>query len=679
MSKLNNKVVLKYDSYNNIKSKLKRLKAINKYQKQMKETLTTHKDRRKKFKHGLILRMKDATKIDITKYIIKLEIYYEDTDTGGYGTGNIITVNNNSIYVLTAAHNVVTYDEWYNEWIDASVIAFKYNNKEFVGKASYTCPTYKSKFSKSEYNDIAIIVFENKEATFDNFTLLSCVVSDKEYSNIETFNGYILGYPGEYHDNIIWGMKGEIKSKKSDNKLCYKIDTTPGQSGSLIFGEIKRNVYGIMGIHTDGDFITKTNCGTKISGTKTLWIRDTIFRDVMDDDRKIPEYNWDPNSTKSTSKSPRTVHINQIKTDSVVIEALKGTPTGSSKSKRLPTPKASEYTDEEKIPTLKLSDYKTNTDWKLVIESVLKCIEDDDDKITILEQYETTAENLLQKDNKYKTLYLPDESFKKYFHNINGGYRFLNALGYKRVTGNCLKCYNVNKDNILAALQCITKITKELKKKRHNSMTMYDKPQSPSSPSISPPLLPSINNWVNSNSMYNQYNTPSQHGYGKSVTPNALPNDYYNSMGNWLYQSQPQLHQYTNKSHSPMNQYTHSTNKSQPQLNQYINNYNNNNNFKPNIVHTPNGIGNTFWQPPSISPANSSSTKLFEDYQGQTKSVSLNRNGYHNNRVFNPNIVSLPKGWGKGISNDGTPYYYNHKNKRSYWMHPCNPEFPKNI
>ena len=600
MSKLNNKIILKHDSYNNIKKKLKRLQAINKYQKEMKEVKSNNDDRRKRFKHGLILGMIDGTKIDITKFIVKLVMYFEDTNKAAVGTGNIITANNDTIYVLTAAHNVTAYDEFNDEWIDVTDIAFKYNNKEFIGKKLYICPTYKTKSSqyKSEYNDIAIIVFQNtvnKGLTFDNFTLLSCVVSDKEYSNIETINGYILGFPGEYNDNIIWGMKGVIKSKRNENKLCYKIDTTPGQSGSLIFGEIKNGIYGIMGIHTDGDMITKINCGTKINGNKRRWIIDTICSDVVNNEYKteISDTKTDLgyNSNHYDSVIWTTVPIKRSKTEPVIIQTPNGlrtsnkvrhTPNGSQKSKRITKTPHLSHSSKVLRNTSKVSIYKdheTNVDWNHLIENILQYISDAD-KYNVLKYYAMTADYLL---TGHTALYLNNEKIRSLFIDRIGGYQFLTELGFKQ-RNDKLICNNVNKINVNNALTVIKKKLRELKKKHNSNNNLYTKSK------------------IRIRSSIDNYNIPSQSPSNTSVNSNSVP--------------------------------------------------------------------------------------LFDPYKGRRKAIISNRksyqqdlmhrkfsNNYDNNKAFNPNNVPLPKGWLKRVSKNGTPYYYNFKTGKSYWKHPCDPEF----
>ena len=123
-----NKIVLKKRS---LKSKYKTFKGLKKMTKQTKEMLITGIDRRKKFPNGLTLTLKDKAKIDITKIIVKLIVYYDELPqgtNGGVGTGNIITVKDNKIYVLTCAHNVTTYDKWNKKWVNASDISFIHNN-----------------------------------------------------------------------------------------------------------------------------------------------------------------------------------------------------------------------------------------------------------------------------------------------------------------------------------------------------------------------------------------------------------------------------------------------------------------------------------------------------------------------------------------------------------------------
>ena len=63
--------------------------------------------------------------------------------------------------------------------------------------------------------------------------------------------------------------------------ILYKIDTTQGQSGSVILGRKHKHGYRIIGIHSDGDDIGNINSGVKINADKYEWINQVIPQSDM--------------------------------------------------------------------------------------------------------------------------------------------------------------------------------------------------------------------------------------------------------------------------------------------------------------------------------------------------------------------------------------------------------------
>ena len=258
------------------KMKINKLKSKNyeavPYLRKRRECVLAREDRRKEYTK-LILSMDNNTKLDISKYIIKLYTYYEDINQTYVGTGNIIYVNNNKIFMLTCAHNIVFFDQYYGKWFNATEISFIYNDVKYTtnNKECYVYNGFINGDEPDKTNDFAIIQFDNKG--LNNINLIPYIVSDNIYKNMKTMKGYILGYPELKGDNKLYGMMGDIEPKS--NFIYYDIDTTGGQSGSIIWAKSdKSNQYSIIGVHAYGD--TTRNCGTKIDNKKLHWIRNTI-------------------------------------------------------------------------------------------------------------------------------------------------------------------------------------------------------------------------------------------------------------------------------------------------------------------------------------------------------------------------------------------------------------------
>ena len=95
----------------------------------------------------------------------------------------------------------------------------------------------------------------------------------------------LVGFPGEYKGEK-WGMESNIPSDKNEEWhfneedwekkeiLVYNfVDSSPGQSGSPIFGG---EFNCILGVHTGGSASLKKNWGTYITPTKLRWIANTL-------------------------------------------------------------------------------------------------------------------------------------------------------------------------------------------------------------------------------------------------------------------------------------------------------------------------------------------------------------------------------------------------------------------
>eukprot|EP01084_Bolivina_argentea_P148081 258970_1 len=291
---------------------------------QNKQTILTnnHKDRRNKIDELFMCISTDCDEIDIKDYIIPLTMQF-GTNKFYVGTGTIIHIIKNTLYILTCAHNLMTFHPYKNETYYTKSVWLKFQNKDIPATKFYTYPRYNR--NNKLGNDIAIIeckirkpfmfyqIFPilkslqnssdlnmtnqtdwktniiNADATSVGLLLVKTVTSaaynvviKKTNSNKNKnspkaqmkcmFKGEIYGYPGEKNGQL-WGMNGDIIILNEQYLISYNtIDTTGGQSGAPIFVNGK-----IVGIHTNGDYLgVKENYGAMLTKQRIQWIYDVM-------------------------------------------------------------------------------------------------------------------------------------------------------------------------------------------------------------------------------------------------------------------------------------------------------------------------------------------------------------------------------------------------------------------
>ena len=228
---------------------------------------------------------------------VYLELYYANIRGQAriyYGSGVLIGEN----LVLTAGHNLYdVQDGGYPDRIDCFVACYRntvlaeatvFPNLDFQHNKSsiFVHPHYieqenkahssqgKSASAKGEKYvfspwDIGLIVFDKEhvskiKATWPeiNFARPAKKENFEKSKSLLKKEFMITGYPGERR---AYSMEGKIiEIDLSQNKLCYNIDTTQGQSGSGICFINKEKIY-CVGVHTcAGEKNEKFNIGILI-------------------------------------------------------------------------------------------------------------------------------------------------------------------------------------------------------------------------------------------------------------------------------------------------------------------------------------------------------------------------------------------------------------------------------
>lgn len=162
-------------------------------------------------------------------------------------------------YVLTAAHNL--YDRDTQTLVkQVSFCPGKNGKKEPWGSATATSilvhPSWISLKDEEKAKDFDIGLIKlsksfGKEAGYSGRKVLTKKQLKKAKINV-------TGYPGE-HNSVMYTMEGSV-STILRNQLSYKIDTTPGQSGSGVWVNNGNQPFCIA-IHTNGS-------GTSNSATR---------------------------------------------------------------------------------------------------------------------------------------------------------------------------------------------------------------------------------------------------------------------------------------------------------------------------------------------------------------------------------------------------------------------------
>eukprot|EP01084_Bolivina_argentea_P153823 268191_1 len=261
-----------------------------------------------------------------------------------HGTGTIIHANEQNIYILTAAHNIIAVQKECKcgtktlkencvnkNCMSSNPTTYKTQNKIKAEKILFSLRDQSGvciethqiddfKFPDEYYEfptasggyDIAILIFKCKKKEMVDSYREKC--SKFSFINDEYFGGgkslmHIYGYPYEKMEKrndgtyyYLWGMgtskldgtnKFRVAKNKNTKKLYIEnkgIDTTPGQSGSCIYsynGEDKTR-YLIYGVHTGGKSEIQTNYGTFCDIYNIEWI--TNILDVKNEMTKLPKF-----------------------------------------------------------------------------------------------------------------------------------------------------------------------------------------------------------------------------------------------------------------------------------------------------------------------------------------------------------------------------------------------------
>ena len=279
-----------YDDYNpnNYKAlpkkALKSIKYVNngsKSNEQKNESIISDNGIDRRYKINKILthfktKNKRKINIDLSKYIIQLKMEFDDDVYNGSGV--IINIKNNIVYILTAGHNIMNINDFHGTYTKADNIWCNINNKWYHTSTYYEYNKYK--LNNKEMNDIGLIkVYINDDLMFYNVFPELISINDVNL-NDDNNDCFIYGYPADNKNRLgeLWGMNGKyniVKNKKYCNELLYynNIDTSGGQSGSPIF--IYNN--NIIGIHTMGnDLNKKENYGCALTKKKINWINNII-------------------------------------------------------------------------------------------------------------------------------------------------------------------------------------------------------------------------------------------------------------------------------------------------------------------------------------------------------------------------------------------------------------------
>ena len=217
-----------------------------------------------------------SRKVNMTKYVVPLWL---DFGKMYVGTGTIIGIANDMVYILTCAHNVLTYEEAFSKHVRVCNIYFTYNNRRYRCNACYPYEGYL--LDKKTGNDLAILTHKIWQGKKQAFSFPYAVFPKIMVPTAEKYEGQIMGYPAELQKDAsgrwLYGMAGTIQAPKDSNIASYEnIDTTGGQSGSAMLARIAeaKNTYQIIGVHGYGG--TTCNYGTKIVQEKYTWIQDKL-------------------------------------------------------------------------------------------------------------------------------------------------------------------------------------------------------------------------------------------------------------------------------------------------------------------------------------------------------------------------------------------------------------------
>lgn len=220
-------------------------------------------------------------------HIVKLTaeiggIYYK-------GTATIIRskASSNKAYALTCAHNIMKIDNTSDKITAASYVWITGQNVTLSVSEFDWYPKYED---RKKGNDIAVIAFEwtkeqrKKILNINGNWNVRLMCYYEHIPNVWKPNkeAIILGFPAEVNDkqcNALYGMKGKVNhANAKKNKMSYDIQTSGGQSGSIITAcnGVKENKWKVVcvGIHTHGDSFNSqgNNDGVMLNRNMISWI-----------------------------------------------------------------------------------------------------------------------------------------------------------------------------------------------------------------------------------------------------------------------------------------------------------------------------------------------------------------------------------------------------------------------
>ena len=134
---------------------------INKEQNKQTIISGNHKDRRKKVDTLSMKLLPNCDEVDIMQYVLQLTMQFGE-DKFYVGTGTIFKIIQNTLYILTCAHNVITFHPYKNQKYHAQNIWIKFQNTEYPASKFYIYPKYTKKYRLG--NDLAVIECEIHES-----------------------------------------------------------------------------------------------------------------------------------------------------------------------------------------------------------------------------------------------------------------------------------------------------------------------------------------------------------------------------------------------------------------------------------------------------------------------------------------------------------------------------------
>ena len=195
----NGGILLKQEAFPEKAKRVTSFIGVNKEQNKQTILSGNHKDRRQKYDKLPMKILSNCDKVDITQYLVKLTMQFGDKFY--IGTGNIFRIVQNTLYILTCAHNAITFHPYKNQCYHANNIWIKFQNEEYSANKFYIYPNYTRKYRLG--NDLAVI----------------------ECKLVESFMFYqIFPTLKSLQNSIGWSIKQEIKN--TDWKLNLNADAT---------------------------------------------------------------------------------------------------------------------------------------------------------------------------------------------------------------------------------------------------------------------------------------------------------------------------------------------------------------------------------------------------------------------------------------------------------------------